>query len=370
MASKSETEYTDFTMVIDIVKVFFPAVITFIVGIGITPLVSNYLYSHEMWKKKAGKVDFQGNATPIFNELHKDKEVNTPRMGGVIIWISVFITTLSIWFISHVTKTDIGSKLDFLSRNQTWMPLATLLIGALVGLIDDILVVKGVGGHAKAGLSLKKRLLVISMIGLLCGSWFYTKLGIHSLGLPGGHELYLGIFFIPFFALVMLASYSGGVIDGIDGLSGGIFATIFSAYAGIAYYQQQINLASFCLVVVGGILAFLWFNIPPARFYMSETGSMALTVTLTVIAFTTDKLGHGYGVIVLPIIALPLVITSLSVIIQTLSKKYRNGKKVFLVAPIHHHFEAIGWPSYKVTMRFWIIGVIFSLLGIILALVG
>jgi phospho-N-acetylmuramoyl-pentapeptide-transferase len=103
---------------------------------------------------------------------------------------------------------------------------------------------------------------------------------------------------------------------------------------------------------------------------MSETGTMGLTTTLAVVAFMTDTLGGGYGVIVLPMVALPLVITTLSVIIQLLSKKFRNGKKVFLVAPIHHHFEAKGWPAYKVTMRFWIIGVIFSILGVILALIG
>ncbi len=357
-------------MVTDIVKVFFPAIVSFVIGILITPAISDYLYSNQMWKKKAGKIDVHGNATPIFNELHKNKEVNTPRMGGVIIWISVFISTLLIWVVSHILPSELSSKLDFLSRSQTWIPFATLIIGALVGLVDDYLEIKGGGGYFAGGLSLKKRLGIIALIGGLCGYWFYAKLGVTGIGLPGGHVLPLGVFFIPFFSLVMIAVYSGGVIDGIDGLSGGIFATIFSAYAGIAYYQHQINLASFCLVVVGGILAFLWFNIPPARFYMTETGSMALTATLAVVAFMTDQLSGGYGVLVLPVIALPLVITSLSVILQMLSKKFRNGKKIFHVAPIHHHFEAIGWPAYKVTMRYWIIGVIFAILGVILALAG
>ena len=167
----------------------------------------------------------------------------------------------------------------------------------------------------------------------------------------------------------MVALYSSGVIDGLDGLSGGIFGIVFTAYAGIAFYQQQINLAAFCLAIVGGILAFLWFNIPPARFYMSETGTMALTITLAIVAFITDYLGSGYGVLVLQIIAFPLVITVASNIIQVVSKKFR-GKKVFLVAPIHHHFQALGWPSYKVVMRYWVIGIIFALLGVVLALIG
>lgn len=356
-------------MVSDIVKVFLPAVIAFIIGIAITPVISDYLYENKMWKKKAGKIDVQGNATPIFNELHKNKEINTPRMGGIIIWLSVFVTILFVWIVSRFLPTDLSTQLDFLSRSQTWIPFTTLMLGALIGLIDDYLEVKGGGGHFAGGLSLPKRLTCITLIGILCGVWFYDKLGIQAIGLPYGHSLFLGVLIVPLFALVMLAVYSGGVIDGIDGLSGGIFATIFSAYAGIAFYQSQINLAAFCLVIVGGILAFLWFNIPPARFYMTETGSMALTITLTVVAFMTDTLGKGHGLIVLPIVALPLVITSLSVVMQMLSKRFRGGKKIFHVAPVHHHFEAIGWPSYKVTMRYWIIGVISAILGVILALV-
>ncbi len=357
-------------IIADILKVFLPAIISFIIGILITPSISEYLYSHQMWKKKSGKVGLDGKPTPIFNELHKEKDINTPRMGGLIVWLSALITTLGIWFVSYFLPGDLSIKLDFLSRNQTWLPLFTLVIGSLVGLLDDYLEIKGSKDHVAGGLSLRKRLLIVLAIGLIAGSWFYFKLDVNTLGLPGGYGLFLGSLFIPFFALVMMATYSSGVIDGIDGLSGGIFATIFSAYAGIAFYQQQIDLAAFCLVVVGGILAFLWFNIPPARFYMTETGIMGLTITLAIVAFMTDTLGDGYGVLVLPIVALPLVLTTLSVIIQVFSKKFRNGKKIFLVAPIHHHFEAKGWPAYKVTMRFWIIGVVFALLGVILAIAG
>ena len=358
-------------MIIDIVKVLLPAVIAFIVGGAvITPVLTHFLYKNQMWKKKAGKVAMDGSGTPIFNELHKHKEVGTPKMGGVVIWLSAFVTIVGIWLIAKIFPGDIVNKLDFLSRNQTWIPLAALLFGSLVGLVDDIMEVRGNGDHVAGGLSLKKRLVVVALIGLLCSLWFYFKLDIHTIGLPWtAFEVNLGWLFIPFFILVMTAVYSGGVIDGLDGLAGGIFATIFLAYAGIAFYQQQINLAAFCALISGAILAFLWFNIPPARYYMSETGTMGLTVALTVVAFMTDSLGGGYGVIALPIIALPLLVTSLSVVIQVYSKKYR-GKKVFLVAPIHHHFEAKGWPSYKVTMRFWVLGIISAIFGMIFALIG
>ena len=357
---------------IGIVKIFIPAVVAFLVGISITPAITNWLYRNKMWKKKAGKLDITGKEAVIFNELHKDKEINTPRMGGIVIWLSAFITISLIWIISKVFGGEVATKIDFLSRNQTWIPLTTLLFGALVGLIDDLLEIRASDKGFSKGMSLKKRLAIVGMIGLLVGSWFYFKLDVSTIGLPFGHALYVGMFIIPLFAIVMIAIYSGGVIDGIDGLAGGIFAIIFTAYAGIAYIhgQGQVNLAAFCAMIVGAILSFLWFNIPPARYYMSETGSMALTITLTVVAFMTDALGGGYGLIVLPIIAFPLIATSLSNIIQVTSKKMRNGKKVFRVAPIHHHFEAIGWPSYKVTMRYWVIGVIFAIVGMILALIG
>lgn len=357
-------------IVADIVKVFLPAILSFCVGVFITPVLTNYLYKNEMWKKKAGKMTLEGKETPIFNSLHKEKEVGTPRMGGIVIWSSSVITIVGIWMISFVLPSDLSSKLDFLSRNQTWLPLFTLIFGSLIGLLDDYLEIRGGGGHIAGGLSLKKRLFAVGTIGVLSGLWFFSKLDVTGIGLPNEGFINLGWLFVPFFALVMLAIYSGGVIDGIDGLAGGVFATMFSAYAGIAFYQQQINLAAFCLTLVGGILAFLWFNIPPARFYMSETGTMALTITLTVVAFMTDSLGGGYGILVLPVIALPLVITTLSNIIQIVSKKMRGGKKVFLVAPVHHHFEAIGWPGYKITMRYWIFGVVFAILGVILAIIA
>ncbi len=359
-------------MIIDIVKVFLPAIGSFVIGILMTPFLTDFLYSHQMWKKKSGKVDMRGDDTPIFNELHKEKQVNTPRMGGVVVWGSVFITISVIWLLAEFISGPTLINLDILSRSQTWIPLAALILGGLVGLVDDYLVTRPIEGKYEAGgIPLKKRLGIVFVMALLCALWFYFKLDVNSIGLPEqfGTEIFLGAFFVPFFILVILAIYAGGVIDGIDGLSGGVFATMFAAYGGIAFYQQQYDLAAFCAAVVGGILAFLWFNIPPARYYMSDTGMMGLTITLGIVAFMTDRLGDGYGILVLPMIALPLVVTVLSDIIQVLSKKFR-GKKVFLVAPLHHHFEAIGWPAYKVTMRYWIIAIMCAILGITLALLG
>lgn len=351
-------------MELEVLKVFAPMAISFFIGIAVTPVLTHYLYEYKMWKKKARTEGLGGGGTPIFNQLHKEKEVGTPRMGGVIIWASALLTVAFFGLLETAFPGAFTEKMNFLSRNQTILPLFTLVAGSLVGLLDDLLVIYGRGGYIAGGLPLSYRIGVVLLIGLVGGWWFAAKLGVTSIDIPFYGELALGALFIPFFMLVMLALFSGGVIDGIDGLSGGIMATIFSAYAGIAFFQNQIDLAAFCAVIVGGILAFLWFNIPPARFYMSETGMLGLTTALAVVAFLTK------AVVVLPIIALPLFVASGSVIVQTLSKKFRNGKKVFLVAPIHHHFEALGWPSYKVTMRFWVISVIFATIGMIIGFIG
>ncbi len=351
-------------MYLDVLKVFAPSALAFCFGMFLTPLLTDFLFEHKLWKKKGGKSGVDGSGTPIFNKLHEDKEVGTPRMGGAIIWLSVLVTIGVMWILTLLFPGDpFFLKMNFLSRNQTWLPLFTLLVGSLVGLIDDILQVTG-SADANAGLSFTKRALIVIFLGLIGGSWFYLRLGLTSIHIPFYHDIFLGWWIIPFFVLVMFSLFSSSVIDGLDGLSGGVMASIFASYAGIAYFQSRIDLAAFCTMVVGGILAFLWFNIPPARFYMSETGILGLTTALTVVAFMTNT------VLILPIVALPLVVTSLSVILQIGSKKLRGGKKVFLVAPLHHHFEAIGWPSYKVVMRYWIISIMCAIVGLILALIS
>ncbi len=354
----------------DLLKIFLPTALSFFIGISLTPFLTRYLYKNKAWKKKAGKLDSLGNEAVVFNQIHKEKETGTPRLGGVIIWTSTLFTAILLWTLAQIwPESTTLNKLDFLSRNQTWIPLATLLLGAIVGMLDDLLEIRGGGGHFAGGLSLKKRLLAVLLTGILVGFWFYDKLEISSVSIPFLGYLDMGTWFVLFVALVMLVIYSGGVIDGIDGLAGGIFAIAFSSYTAIALFQNQLNLAAFCAVVTGGILSFLWFNVPPARFYMSETGSMALTMTLTVVAFMTDKLGEGKGIAVLPIIAFPLLATTCSNVLQLVSKKIR-GKKLFLIAPLHHHFEALGWPAYKVTMRYWILSVICGIIGISVALLS
>ena len=332
----------------------------FLIAFLLTPALTNILYKYKLWRKTVRQEAMGGGALPIFKKFHQEGEVKTPRFGGVLIWITPPFLAL-LFFILSKTGSSWFEGFNFLSRGETWLPLATLIIASGVGFLDDIVqVISGpknaflnaiwekISKYTAGGLSLKLRFSLVFLIALTGAWWFFAKLGIDSIFIPGIGDVFLGWLMIPFFIIVMLASYSGGVIDGIDGLSGGAFASMFTAYGLIALWQGQIDLATLCFAIVGAILAFLWFNIPPARFYMGETGVMGLTATLTVIAFLTDS------VAVLPIIGILLVAESASVIIQVTSKKLRHGKKVFLAAPIHHHFEGMGWPSVKVTMRFWI----------------
>lgn len=352
-------------MVSDIIKVLVPATASFSVGILLAPLLSHYLYKYRVWKKTPGKTALDGSAAVEFAKLRSETETSTPRMGGVLIWASVTLVTLAVWLLARLVPSPLTEKLDFLSRSQTWIPLFALLAGALMGFVNDLLDIRPSG---ERGVRLRTRILFVTLVSLFIGWWFNAKLGVTALGIPGDGTFELGALIIPLFVLVTIGLYAGGVIDGIDGLAGGVFGTAFMAYAGIAYFQNQIDLAAFSATLSGAILAFLWFNVPPARFWMTETGTMGLTMTLAVIAFMTDTPGNGYGIAALPIIAFPLVVTVLSNIIQVASKKLR-GKKVFRIAPLHHHFEAIGWPSYKVTMRYWIISIICAIIGMTVALI-
>ncbi len=350
---------------INVIKLFLAATLTFFVGIGITPIFTYFAYKYAWWKKigqKGGALG--GGDTPVFDQLYGNKitEVKTPRMGGLIIWASTLITLDIIWFIAQIFPSDFADKINFFSRGQTWLPVATLFAGGLFGLLNDALdIVTSIRGRAK-GLSRYQIISVVALIATIGGWWFYSKLEVSAITLPFVGLVTIGWFIVPLFILFMLGLYSGGVIDGIDGLSGGVFASMYGAFSLIAFFKNQMDIAAFCAAIVGGILAFLWFNIPPARFWMTETGTMALTLTITVIAFLTDAL------VPLLIIGLPLIATSSSVILQYSSKKILNGKKIFRIAPIHHHFEAIGWPSYKVTMRYWIISVVLAIIGTVVAL--
>ncbi len=347
----------------DVLSVFLPATLAFLIGVGLTPFLTHILYAKKMWKPKAGKTALDGTEAAVFNSLHKEREVGVPRFGGIVVWASVLLTADLLSVLARLYPEPFFN-LAFISREQTWVPLAAFAAGAFVGFLDDLFEVR-----EGKGLRLRVRLTLVAIVSALCAWWFYDKLDVSSvtmLFVPAPIEL--GVLFIPFFILATLFIYAGGVIDGLDGLAGGVFAAIFAAYAGIAFFQNQLDLAALCAAIAGGLLAFLWFNIPPARFYLSETGTMALTLALVVVAFLTDTIGDGEGIKVLPIVALPLVATVVSNVLQIFWKKV-FGRKLLRIAPLHHHFEALGWPAQKVVMRYWVVATVAAIVGITIALV-
>jgi len=347
----------------NIIKILFLCAFSSFLAVLWTPLLTHFLYKYKLWKKEARKKSIDGKAAPIFYKLHKEREVRVPRLGGLLIWITVIFVVFFFAILANFFDGFWFQKLNFLSRGQTWLPLAILAAASLLGLCDDLLQVFGKGKYIGGGMKFSRRLFIMIIIAAVGSWWFYYKLGWTTLFIPLIGDINIGFFYIPLFIVTTLGCWAGGVIDGIDGLAGGTFAMIFAAFSIIAFSQAQIGLAAFCAVLTGTILAFLWFNIPPARFYMGESGMMGLTATLAAVAFLTDS------VVVLPIIAGLLVIEAGSVILQLLSKKFFH-RKIFLSSPIHHHLEAKGWSQPKITMRFWILGMIMAIIGVTIRLLG
>ena len=350
--------------IVSAIKVFGLLAASFTVAVFWTPFLTRYLYTYKMWRKDVRTTSPDGSKTPLFAALHKDRETRVPRLGGVLIWVTTMGLAFFVWVMAEWLDGSFWGKANFVSRNQTWLPLATLFAASLLGLADDLLQIRGKKiEKASGGIKFRHRLAVVAAIALVGAWWFYFKLDWRSIYIPGYGDLFIGLWYLPLFVGVMIVLFSSSIVDGLDGLAGGVFGAAFAAYGGIAFFRGQIDVAAFCGVVLGAILAFLWFNIPPARFYMGESGIFGLTTALAVVAFLTDS------VVVLPVIGAVLMGEVASDIIQFASKRIR-GKKVFLIAPIHHHFEAIGWPAHKVTMRFWIISVVAAILGMAIALIG
>ncbi len=347
----------------NVIKIFLVSSFSAILALFLAPLLIRFLYKVKFWKKEARCKTITGDKAEVFYSLHKEREISVPRGGGIIIWLSILIVVLLFYLISKFSNIWWLRRINFLSRPETWLPLFTLVTASLVGLIDDVLQVFGKGRYIAGGIAFKRRLGVVVLIGIIGAWWFYSKLGWSSIHIPMVGDFSLGFGYVILFIITILACWSSGVVDGLDGLAGGTFASIFGAFAIIAFSQGLIDLSAFCIAITGTLFAFLWFNIPPARFYMGETGILGLTTTLAVVVFLTDSL------IVFPIIGGILVIEVGSVIIQLLSKRFRK-KKIWLCTPIHHHFEAKGWPAYKVTMRFWIIGIVLAIIGTAIRLLG
>lgn len=337
-----------------IIKILVLSGSAFLVAMFLTPLWTNILYRY-----KLGKTIRNSGATPFFSRLHAAKS-GTPTMGGVLIWVTTILFAVVIYYIGKWTDSSLFQRLNFLSRPETWLPLAVLLATALVGLFDDWLDVRGKGAKGGGGLSMGKRLLIYTAIAAVGALWFYFKLERDTFNIPFLGHFHLGWSYILVFIVVIVGTaFSVNQTDGLDGLAGGVLLTSFTAYSVIAFVNGKFQLATLCGIIVGCLLAFLWFNITPARFFMGDTGSMSLGITLGIIGMLTDS------AIILMIIGSVFVLEAVSTILQIASKKIRK-KKIFLSAPIHHHFEAIGWSEAKIVMRFWVIAWISTAAGLVI----
>ena len=329
-------------------EMFFGLILTlgaFLLAMFLTPVYTYFAYKYKFWKKQK-KVTADGSALPIMTKLHAHKfKRNFPTMAGIIGVVVVAAVT----FICN------------LNRGQTWLPLAGFLGGAFVGFIDDLINVFG-SGEGAAGLRAPMKMLLISIVGIALGWFFATKLGWTAVMVPFVGSVELGVIgMIALFTFAVVATGNAvNISDGLDGLAGGLMMIAYGAYGIIALFQGQWMLFAFCLTVVGWLLSYVWFNVPPARFMMGDTGSFALGAGLGVVAMMTNAF------LLLPLIGVMLVIEAGSSLIQMTSKKLFH-RKVFICAPIHHHYEAKGWGEAKIVMRFWVIAGIAAVLGVFIA---
>lgn len=316
----------------------------FALAMLLTPLYTHFAYKFNWWKRRR-ETSTNGDQLKVISKYRIKRTV--PLMAGLVTIVSVTAITL----------------IFNLSRSQTWLPLVGLLGGGVVGLIDDIINIRGNGGSV-AGIRAPVKFALITLVALVAGLFFYFKLDLTSIHIPFSIDWQLGWGIVPIFVLVVVSTSNAvNISDGMDGLAGGLLMSAYGAYAIIAALQGNFGIAAFCMTMVGAMLAYLWFNIPPARFFMGDVGSFAFGTALGVVAMLTDSL------FLLPIIGAVFVIEAGSSLLQISSKKFFH-RRIFTAAPIHHHFEAAGWPKTKVTMRFWVLGQVCAALGVILALIG
>ena len=340
----------------EIVRVLLLSAVAFVVAFAWAPLLIRLL---QEWKM--GKVIRTQRDAPVFAKLHEKKR-GTPTMGGILIWGTVLVLAVVFYYLApFLPEGSVWSRLNFLSRFETLLPLGALVASAIVGFVDDYFNVRGIGPKG-GGLRMRHRLLIYTAIAVVGAWWFRVKLDWDLLHIPFVGDFNVGLWYVPFFILVIVATaFSVNESDGLDGLAGGTLLTSFGAYALIAFAQGRYDLAVFCGVILGALLAFLWFNIHPARFFMGDTGAMSLGVTLGIVAMLTNS------AIFLPVIGFVFVLESLSVIAQISARKLFHVR-LFRSSPIHHHLEAIGWPEPQIVMRLWVISMISAAVGVSLVL--
>lgn len=284
------------------------------------------------------------------------EKLGTPTMGGFMIILPILLITVLF---------NAASLLGFDILGQSVLvPLLVMISFGLLGAVDDW---EGIRG-SRRGLGMRARTKFLFQLALGLAAAYALKYIVHvpELYWPGYPEpLNLGAWYIPI-ATIIIVGFSNAVnfTDGLDGLAGLISATAFVAYGAIALMQQQVFLGRFCFTIVGALFGFLWFNVHPAELFMGDTGSLAIGATLGTIALMTGQW------LILPVIAIIPVAETISVILQVVYFKLTHGKRLFRMAPLHHHFELLGWSETQVVQRFWLVSLIAAMLGIAFTFVG
>lgn len=340
-----------------VIKIATLASLSFVFALLATPALTKFLY-----KYKLGKQIRNDGSTPLFSEMHKAK-AGTPTMGGILVWGTMLIFVLVLWLFGQVFHLAFFENLNFYSRKETLLPLGAFIGASLVGLADDWLDIRQLG-HKGRGMRFRFKLILYAAVAAIGAWWFYFKLGFSSVHIPFAGNFDFGWWYIPFFILAVIStSFAVNETDGLDGLAGGSLLFAFFAFGSIAFSQGKYDLVAFLSVICGSLMAFLWFNVYPARFIMGDTGSMGLGVLLAIVAFLTNS------IFLMALVGFVFMAEAVCLFLQLFWKRFFH-KKLFLSAPIHHHFQALGWPETKVTMRFWIIAAVSGIVGVIVYFIG
>ncbi|MBP7057070.1 phospho-N-acetylmuramoyl-pentapeptide-transferase [Candidatus Gracilibacteria bacterium] len=341
-----------------LIYIFGFSTLSFVLTMLVTPAFIGFLHKNRFGKQiREESVD--GAKSTIFRSLH-GKKVGTPTGAGILVWgMTAVIVLLS----GLLTSLDILPKgFSVLDRGQTYLPLFTLVVTGLLGALDDYYNIRGIG--TKKGIGAKPKMFWLTLFALMGAWWFYSKLGYNELHLPALGDFFIGLWYIPLFAFVIIASSNAvNITDGLDGLAAGLLIMAFGAFGVLAFVDGLFILTAFCGILIGSLTAFLWYNIPPARFIMGDTGSLSFGATLGVIAMLTN------GAVILPIIGFVFVMETMSSMLQICWKRF-FGRKLFSIAPFHHLLEHRGFPEHNVTMRLWIVGGVAAVIGVIIGLLG
>ncbi len=292
--------------------------------------------------------------------MHQAK-IGTPTMGGLLIIIPILVITAGLNLVNVLGLTVIGRSI--------LLPLTVLVLYGGLGMIDDWEGVRGMGVLGE-GLPIRAKFLAQVVLALGIALALMYGMGARSVAIPGIPEKFdIGLLYIPIAVFVIVATSNAvNFTDGLDGLAGIIVASAFAAYGVVALLQGQSYLVRFSFTIVGACFAFLWFNAHPAQLFMGDTGSMALGATLATVALMTGQW------LILPIITIIPVAEGMSVLIQILyfqitKRLYGEGRRIFRMAPLHHHFEMMGWSETQIVQRFWLIGLLAGMAGVALALI-